>query len=113
MFIQRTWEGSRQERHISMHEQRQIGQVTIILSDDQFLNGYQAGHLQYMLGYRARLLSDEDIYHFLVTNLLTDPPSHRWNAGYVMGWLITMHEKGNVPPTVPSRREGERQGVQP
>ena len=92
------------------NEQRQIGQAIITLADDHFINGYQAGHLQYMLGYRNRLLSDEDIYHFLANNLLTPFHSNRWNAGYVMGWMITLYEKQMAPP-VSYCRGAEQQEV--
>ena len=80
-----------------MHEQRPLGQVTILLADDQFINGYQAGHLCYMLDYRTKLLSDDEIYHFLANSLLTPLHPQRWNAGYIVGWIITMHQKKQTP----------------
>jgi hypothetical protein len=80
-----------------MYEQRQLGQATILLADDQFLNGYQAGHLCYMLDYRTKVLSDDEIYHFLAHNLLAPLHPQRWNAGYIIGWIITMHQKKTTP----------------
>ena len=91
-----------------MHEQRPLGQATLILADDQFINGYQAGHLRYMLDYRIKLLSDDEIYHFLATSLLTPLHPPRWNAGYIVGWIITMHEKKktSIVPSILATRQG-------
>ncbi len=84
-----------------MSEQKQIGNATMTVADDEFANGYQAGYLRYITTYKGHLLTDIEVYSFLARTLSDIDNTDQWNAGYILGWGAALHEPcrkdGNVP----------------
>lgn len=67
-----------------------IGNAAISVSDEQFGNGYTVGYLRYLLDDAGRLLSERDIYEFIMGRLLDVRETDRWNVGVVLGWVTAM-----------------------
>lgn len=76
-----------------MTEQHHIGNATIIVTDDDFVNGYQIGYLRYHVDYKGRDLTDRDIYSYIMRTCLDVQHSDRSNAGRIAGWVAAMHEQ--------------------
>lgn len=72
-------------------ECRRLGTTTIQLHDDEFMNGYQAGHMAYGLDVQAKLLTDHDLYAFLSKHLLSVFSTDRFRAGYISGWYAGLY----------------------
>jgi hypothetical protein len=77
--------------HIGEH--LPIGNTTLLVEDDEFGNGYQVGYLRYITEYKEMLLSDSQVYHFMMQTCLDVSHTDRWNAGVVSGWVAAMHGK--------------------
>ncbi len=71
-----------------------IGSNQLLLTDEDFLNGYQVGHLAYMTRSRAKQFSDTSLRKLLMTMLESMEFSEAYIFGYVVGWLITFASKG-------------------
>ena len=69
-----------------------IGSATISVSDEQFGNGYTVGYLRYLLDDVGKLLSERDIYEFIMGRLLDVRETDRWNVGVVLGWIAAMQK---------------------
>jgi hypothetical protein len=76
-----------------LNEQKQVGNATIAVVDDEFFNGYQTGYLRYITEYRGKLLADTGIYAFIAYQCLNIRHTDRWNSGYVTGWFAALFEK--------------------
>lgn len=66
-----------------------IGTNTLILTDEDFLNGYQAGHLSYMAEFRMLALTDISLTALLMAALEDMKHSEPYCMGFVVGWLAT------------------------
>lgn len=77
-------------------EQHHIGNALIEVTDDQFCNGYTAGYLTYHVHYRNKMLTDAEIYEFIMRHMQDVRSTDRWNTGFVLGWTAKMHEKGQI-----------------
>jgi len=72
--------------------QQQIGNTTIVVSDDEFAHAYQVGYLKHKLDYSTKTLSEMDIYAFYVGVMTSVRHSGRYNAGYLAGWTAALLE---------------------
>lgn len=70
----------------------QFGNAAISVSDEQFGNGYTVGYLRYLLDYAGKLLSEREIYEFVMGRLQDVRETDRWNVGVVMGWIAAMQK---------------------
>lgn len=77
-----------------------LGTVTILLTTQQFVDGYQNGYLRFRLSGPSTRMTDYEVYTFLLTNLRDFHYPDRWNAGYVLGWITALLER----PTQASER---------
>lgn len=68
-----------------MNEEHPIGNTTIIVSDDEFFNAYQAGYLYYHTDFKGRPLTELAVYEVMMQTTLSVYHSCRWNAGYLAG----------------------------
>ena len=76
-----------------------IGQGSLVMSSEEFVNGYQAGHLAYMLESRAGVFTDEALINQIMMRLTSREHTIRYSAGYVVGLvtaLASKDSKGNV-----------------
>lgn len=92
-----------------------IGTSAIALDQDtastlSFINGFQAGHLNYMVCRRKVMITD------LSTTLLIAMHRHDhrqtvfFNTGFILGWLSTLVQKGTLDITQTSFQEGYQEG---
>ncbi len=92
-----------------------IGRRRVALASDpvaalSFLNGFQAGHLTYMVyGKRARLY-DTDLVLLIVARKHARHDSLWFNTGFVVGYLTTLTQKGVYFPTNQSFCQGYQEG---
>ncbi len=92
-----------------------IGRSCVALTSDPvaalaFLNGFQAGHLTYMVyGKRARLY-DTDLVMLIVARKNARHVSLWFNTGFLVGYLTTLTQKGVYFPTNQSFCEGYQEG---
>ncbi|HZS77575.1 MAG TPA: hypothetical protein VFA41_13260 [Ktedonobacteraceae bacterium] len=61
-----------------------------------FVNGVCSGYLEYYFTYQDKALSDQDVYAFLVQNLLDAQGTDVFNAGYCTGWIEALLEDREV-----------------
>jgi hypothetical protein len=74
-----------------------VGVNQLLLTDEDFLNGYQAGHLAYMAQDRARLFSDTSVRKLLMEMLENMDYSEAYCFGHVFGWIVTFASKPPQP----------------
>ncbi|SRR5579875_170720 len=70
-----------------------VGANQLLLTDEDFLNGYQAGHLAYMADGRKIRFTDVSLRQFMMTMLENMEFSEPYCFGYVMGWIVTFAGK--------------------
>jgi hypothetical protein len=91
-----------------------IGKAIILLTlGEDFRNGYQAGHMTYLLKRYTYRFSDREFTHILVAAIDQEQESDLFNAGFVTGWLITAYEYGLLPEPVPAPKEPEGETHEP
>ncbi len=71
-----------------------IGSGALAITSEDFLNGYQAGHLAYMADVTKVHFSDRHVTSLLMEQLEDVDHSEPYNFGYVVGWLATLANKG-------------------
>ncbi len=71
-----------------------IGRGSLAITSEDFLNGFQAGHLSYMVNRSEVLSSDESLTTLFLDKLECMDHSSRYSMGYVVGWLATLANKG-------------------
>ncbi|MEO7019118.1 MAG: hypothetical protein ABI234_03095 [Ktedonobacteraceae bacterium] len=70
-----------------------VGQGCMVMTSEDFVNGYQAGHLSYMLEARAVTVTDEALIALIMSRLASKDYSECYNAGYVVGWIAALASK--------------------
>jgi hypothetical protein len=73
-----------------MLEEKPIGNITIAVQDDEFLEGYQAGYLRFRTYYQGKMLSEGDMHLFLARNYFDGSATERYNIGYITGWYAAL-----------------------
>lgn len=71
-----------------------IGRSAIIITSEAFLNGYQEGHLTYMVQDRTGQHSDETITALVLEQLESLDRSSLNGTGFIVGWLVTLITRG-------------------
>jgi hypothetical protein len=84
-----------------------VGRNTLLLTDEQFLNGYQAGHLAYMAYGREMQFSDTSLKDMLMEILESMAFSEAYSFGYVVGWLVTFAGKEPKTPATSASMRSE------
>jgi len=82
-----------------------VGANQLLLTDEAFLDGYQAGHLTYMVNGRAMQFSDTSLRALLMAMLENMDFPEAYCFGYVVGWLVTFASK---QPRPQANAKGER-----
>ena len=70
-----------------------IGQGALVMTSEEFVNGYQAGHLSYILESHATLGTDEELITLMLKRLVSREHSTRYSAGYIVGWIAALASK--------------------
>lgn len=73
-----------------------IGNGFLAITSEDFLNGFQAGHLAFQLDSRAAHvhLSDRHLTSLLMEKLESTDTTELYNFGYVTGWFATLANQG-------------------
>lgn len=66
-----------------------FGRGFVHITSEEFLNGYQAGHLAYRIA-RNLYPSDRHMTSLLMERLECPEQTELYNFGYVVGWLATI-----------------------
>ncbi len=83
-----------------MGERLVLGETHIEVTDQELNAGYQAGYQRFLTHFRTTLLTDNQIYGFLATNIYDCFHSDRYRAGYILGWCAALHALGRPGATV-------------
>lgn len=67
-----------------------VGQGSLIMTSEDFVNGYHAGYLSSLLGARMAHLTDEALITLILEKLARKDASERYRAGYVVGWIVAL-----------------------
>ena len=78
-------------RHLQFGEK---GIIRLTGTDEDFVNGYQAGSLTYARSASTHQQTDATITSLLVQTMDSIGQSDRYSAGFVLGWLNSLGEKG-------------------
>lgn len=76
-----------------------VGHGSIIMTSEDFINGYQAGHLSYMVEARTVMVTDEALMALILDKLTSVGESERYSVGYIVGWiaaLVSKEKKGGL-----------------
>lgn len=65
------------------HKNVSVGHGCIVMTSEDFVNGYQAGHLSYMLEARAMTMTDEALITLIIGRLANKDYSERYNTGCI------------------------------
>jgi len=70
-----------------------LGDTTVVVSDDEFGNGFQTGYLRFKMDFLGTPLTDASMYDFLCRNTQDVRNMPSYNTGYVTGWMAGLFEK--------------------
>lgn len=71
-----------------------IGNGVIFVASEDFLNGYQAGHLAYMAQRCTAPCTDDELTSMFLEKLEDTASSSLYSIGFIVGWLNTLASKG-------------------
>ncbi|MGH2507267.1 MAG: hypothetical protein ACRDHZ_07650 [Ktedonobacteraceae bacterium] len=72
-----------------------IGEGTMLVNSEDFLNGYQAGYLAFLLDTRLFQMTNEHVTAVMMEKLEDIDSSEQYSVGYCIGWIATLATKGN------------------
>ena len=70
-----------------------LGRTLIVLTDDEFSNGFQVGYLHFKKDFQGKRLTDSFLYNVLIQNIIDVYRQDRCNAGYILGFIIALAEQ--------------------
>lgn len=71
-----------------------IGQGTLLVNDEDFINGYQAGHMAYQLQAKAATFTNTSVTEMMMEKLESLEFKEQYSVGFVVGWIATLASKG-------------------
>lgn len=80
-----------------------VGNGFILPTTEDFVQGYQAGYLAYLMLQRSSLLTDKQLITLIIARLEDVDRSELYCVGYVVGWITALAQRG-------SQRKEEVQG---
>src|SRR5260370_18698228 len=72
-----------------------VGTGSILITSEDFLNGFQAGRLAHKIDYSTAQISDRHLTSLLMEQLECVDHTELYNSGYIVGWFATLANKGN------------------
>jgi hypothetical protein len=72
-----------------------IGKGTMLVDNEDFINGYQAGHLACTLDCRHFPVTNENVIAIFMEKLEDIDLPWQYGLGYCIGWTATLTTKGN------------------
>lgn len=79
-----------------------IGNGFILLTNEEFASGYQAGHLAFMVEKHRLPCSDQQLTTLFLERLEDLQYSSPYGIGFIVGWITTLANKGLSPRDVVS-----------
>jgi hypothetical protein len=79
-----------------------IGTLSVTVSDEHFMQGYQAGSTRYQQVYHKSALSERGVYAILMQRITDSTKQDRYNAGFITGWYAALFSQENQAAMVPS-----------
>jgi hypothetical protein len=76
-----------------------IGQGTLFIHDEDFINGYQAGHLSYRLQATTTTFTNTSVTEMLLDKLASVESREQYSVGFIVGWIATLVLKGQQVAT--------------
>lgn len=70
----------------------------MLVNSEDFLNGYQAGHLAFSLDVRLFQVTNEHVTAIMMEKLEDIDCPEQYSIGYCIGWITTLATKGNSAP---------------
>jgi len=74
-----------------------FGNGYILITNEEFASGYQAGHLAFMAERRSIPCSDEELTALFLKRLEDMAYTSLYGMGFLVGWLTTLANKGLKP----------------
>jgi len=71
----------------------QLGNTTVVVESSDFVEGYQVGYSWFIGQYDGTVINEAHIYAMLAVTINSVRHSSNYNAGYICGWMIALHEK--------------------
>ncbi len=71
-----------------------IGKGTLFVNDEDFINGYQAGHIARQLQASAAIYTNTSITEMMMEKLESLEFKEQYSVGFVVGWIATLVIKG-------------------
>ncbi len=71
-----------------------IGKGNIIVDNEQFINGYQAGHIACTIDRRKYVMTSDNITGILKEKMEDVQEREQYSIGYCVGWISTFVLKG-------------------
>ncbi|HEU5379652.1 MAG TPA: hypothetical protein VFV38_29870 [Ktedonobacteraceae bacterium] len=84
-----------------------VGKGSILVDNEDFINGYQAGVLACQADCRRFAINNENVGAILTENLENPDKPEQYRIGYCIGWVVTLATKGNTIMTEASREGRE------
>ncbi len=82
----------------------QIGKGSILVDNEQFINGYQAGHIACTIDRRTYAMTSANITGILKEKMEGVQEREQYCIGYCVGWVATLASKG--PYRMPLKQHG-------
>ena len=71
-----------------------VGNSALVVNNEDFISGYEAGKQAYLSASRPLLFTDEEITDLVLEELGSMEHSSTYSTGYIMGWISTFTSKG-------------------
>ncbi len=72
----------------------QVGKGSILVDNEQFINGYQAGHIACTIDRRKYAMTSDNIIGILKEKMEDAQEHEQYSIGYCVGWISTLVLKG-------------------
>jgi hypothetical protein len=84
-----------------------VGDCTLVITDEDFLTGYQTGHLAFLSDGRAFRFSDKNLTTVIMKSLEDMKRPEAYCVGYIVGWLVALasHEHEQPDKTCTEEKE--------
>ncbi|MGH2506443.1 MAG: hypothetical protein ACRDHZ_03355 [Ktedonobacteraceae bacterium] len=73
-----------------------IGKGTLLVNSEDFINGYQAGHLAYQLQASTTIYTNTRVTEIMMEKLESMEFKEQYSIGFVVGWIATFATKGTT-----------------
>ena len=83
-------------RQIAQETTTNVSTKPVVESTAEFRDGVCCGYLTYYDDCAGRPLTCNDVYHFLIQNIIDVRGTSQFNAGYCVGWIEALIEDRRI-----------------